>query len=63
MVDKHYSQAALSEKSVTITKMKCIHYYNFVRKSWDGSPTPPLFHVRDNKLWPTLDTKEKENKC
>ena len=50
MVDKHYSQAALSEKSVTITKMKCIHYYNFVRKSWDGSPTPPLFHVRDNKL-------------
>jgi len=43
---KHYSQVALSARSVTITQMKCVHYYNFVRRSGDGSPTPTLFHVR-----------------
>jgi len=42
---KHYSQVALSARSVTITHIQCVHYYNFVR-SGDGSPTPTLFHVR-----------------
>ena len=49
-IKKHYLQVALFEKSVTITQMKCVHYYSFVRRSEDGSPTPTLFHVRDNKL-------------
>ena len=43
--NKHYSQVALSAKSVTITQMNCVHYYNFVRRSVDGSPTLTLFHV------------------
>jgi len=26
----HYSEVALSARSVTITQMKCVHYYSFV---------------------------------
>jgi len=51
----HYSQVVLSARSVTITQMKCVHYYNFVRRSEDVSPIP-------TQLWPTLDTKEKRKK-
>jgi len=39
--------------------MKCVHYYNFIR-SGDGSPTLLSSMYGDNKLWPTLDTKEKK---
>jgi len=56
---QHYSQVALSARSVTITQMKCVHYYNFVRRSVDGSPTPLSSMYGDNKWWPTLDTIEK----
>ena len=57
---KHYSQVALSEKSVTITQIQCVHYYKFVRRSADGSPTLLSSMYGDNKLCPTLDVKEKK---
>jgi len=47
---KQYSQVALSARSVTITQMKCVHYYKFVRRSGDGSPTPLSSMYGDNKL-------------
>ena len=59
---KHYSQVALSARSVTITQMRCVHYYNFVRRSVDGSPTLLSSMYGDNKVWPTLDTKETKKK-
>jgi len=46
----HYSQVALSEKSVTITQMRCVQYYSFVRRSGDGSPTSLSSMYGDNKV-------------